>query len=234
MKKFTTIILSLLFAGSVQAQSVENDLVGLRMEPALAEYIASIIPGGSVLGNNTFLKGRNQANGADISILKVDATDDTVLNADSGDVIKFSVANTPIAAVGNLDASGFDLMAVDGATSLGGDATFASGKAPVLAVAIITPNTNMTPAASSNMAAVVNRFVAGSPTLAAANLPAASAATLGKEYKILNEGSYPVLVFPTGSDTIGAAAAGTPHSCATTKVCDCIGKSATAWQCGTK
>lgn len=234
MKKIAFIITALLIGVSASAQSVENDLVGLGMQPALAEYISGILPAGSTLGNQTFLKGRNAANSADISILKVDATDDTVVNADSGDVIKHSIANTPIAAIGNLDASGFDLMAVDGATTLGGDATFASGKAPVLAAVIVTPNTNMTPAAGSNMSAIVNRFVAGSPTLAAANLPAAGAGTIGKEYKILNEGSYPVLVFPTGSDTIGAATAGTPHSCATTKICDCIGKSATAWQCGSK
>ena len=115
-----------------------------------------------------------------------------------------------------------------------GDATFASGKGVVQAVAIITPSVNMTPAAASNMSATVNRFVAGSPTLAAGHLPAASTTTVGKEYKVLNEGSNPVLVFGTGSDTINATAAGTPHSCAAGKTCDCLGKAATAWQCGTK
>lgn len=154
-----------------------------------------------------------------------------VVNSTGTPVAQITPSTGTFVTAGGVTASG----AISGTTgAFSGDVTMSSGKGVVQAVAIITPNTNMTPAAGSNMSATVNRFVAGSPTLAAANLPAAGAATIGKEYKILNEGSYPVLVFPTGTDTIGAAAAGTPHSCASTKICDCIGKSATAWQCGTK
>lgn len=77
----------LLVAGTAAAQSVETDLVGLGMKPEVASYIATIIPGGSVLGNATYLKARNAANSADISVLEVDANDETILNSDSGDAI---------------------------------------------------------------------------------------------------------------------------------------------------
>jgi len=93
MKRLISVLVALC-AVSAQAQTVENDLTGLHMEPELASYLAGILPGGSVLGNNTYLKARNQANGADIDVLKVDATDDTVLNADTGDSVKLSVAGS--------------------------------------------------------------------------------------------------------------------------------------------
>lgn len=83
-------IMILLATADLSAQTVASDLVGLGMKSEQADYLAGILPGGSVLGNNTALKGRNQANSADISILKVDTTDDTVLLSDTGDVIKLN------------------------------------------------------------------------------------------------------------------------------------------------
>lgn len=99
MKKLLiSVLLAVLSIASPSfAQTVKKDLIELHMSPEVASYLAGILPAGSVLGNNTFLKARNQANGADIEVLKVDATDDTQLNADSGDVIKYSVAKTPFA-----------------------------------------------------------------------------------------------------------------------------------------
>lgn len=95
MKKILSIIgLLILVCSSAQAQTVAQDLNGLGMKSELADYLAGILPAGSTLGNNTYLKGRNQANSADISILKVDATDDTVLNADTGDVVKLAINGT--------------------------------------------------------------------------------------------------------------------------------------------
>lgn len=74
------------------------------------------------LPNNTYLTAKNTAGSADIDVLKVDATDDTVLNADTGDIIKLSVAGTSIATV---EAGGL-LPATDGnnTTSNLGSTTF--------------------------------------------------------------------------------------------------------------
>jgi hypothetical protein len=120
MRRLSFIIAIFLSVQVAHAQSVENDLVGLGMQPALAEYISAILPAGSVLGNDTYLKARNQANSADISILKVDGTDDTVLNAETGDVIKLAIAGTAEATLTDdqLTLSGASFQIVPGATSL--------------------------------------------------------------------------------------------------------------------
>lgn len=82
------------------AQTIHQDLIGLGMSPEIADYIANnVVAGGAVLSNNTYFKGRNAANSADISILKVDAADDTILNADSGDIIEFAVGGTTVLTI---------------------------------------------------------------------------------------------------------------------------------------
>lgn len=83
------VVASLLISAPVFAQTVAQDLTGLGMPAEQADYLAGILPAGSTLGNNTYLKGRNQANSANIDMLKVDATDDLLLNSDAGDTIKF-------------------------------------------------------------------------------------------------------------------------------------------------
>lgn len=118
-------------------------------------------------------------------------------------------------------------------SGLAQDLTFTSGYGPKVAVAIITPSINMTPAAASNLSAQVNRLVAGSPTLAAVHLPAATARA-GKSYAVVNEGSNPVLIFGSGANTLNAGAAGTPVSCASGKICDCLAVSTSKYQCGSK
>lgn len=47
-----------------------------------------------VVPNNTYIKARNAAGTASIDVLKVDGNDDTVINADSGDVIILSPGGT--------------------------------------------------------------------------------------------------------------------------------------------
>ena len=89
------LLLSLLIATDVFAQTVQDDLIGLGMKPEQAEYLSTILPAGSVLGNNTYLKARNQANSADLSILKSDTSDNTYINTGSGKVIIQAVAGTP-------------------------------------------------------------------------------------------------------------------------------------------
>jgi len=96
MKKSFCLIIavsSLLSTG--WAQTAKNDLIGLGMKPEIASYLAVQGLGESTLANNTYLKVRNAANSANISVLKVDATDDTVLASDSGDVIKLNPQADP-------------------------------------------------------------------------------------------------------------------------------------------
>lgn len=88
--KLLALALLVFFVGEARAQTVAQDLIGLGMKPEVADYLAGILPSGSVLGNNTFLKGRNAANSADINILKVNATDDLEISSDSGDYIQFN------------------------------------------------------------------------------------------------------------------------------------------------
>lgn len=88
------ILSMVLLATSAHAQTVETDLVGLGMKPEVAEYLASIIPAGAALDNNVYLKSDNAAGSGTINVLKVDGTDDTVLNADTGDVIKLAIGGT--------------------------------------------------------------------------------------------------------------------------------------------
>lgn len=88
-KLLALVFLSLLWGGIAKAQTVTDDLVGLGMPPELAEYIAASIVGGTALGNDTYLKATDIAGTGTISLLKANATDDTVLNSDAGDPIIF-------------------------------------------------------------------------------------------------------------------------------------------------
>jgi hypothetical protein len=83
------VFISLLWGGVAKAQTIADDLVGLGMPAEQAEYIAGTVAGGTALGNNTYLKATDAAGSGTISLLKANATDDTVLNSDSGDPIIF-------------------------------------------------------------------------------------------------------------------------------------------------
>jgi hypothetical protein len=214
----------LLISVHAEAQTVKQDLVGLGMHSELAAYIASILPGGSVLGNNTFLKARNQAGNGDLSLLKANASDHTVLNAASGKTIILSVANTPIANMGAIGVSGF-----------AGNIPFTSGFGVKLAAApIMTPDTAFpTPGSGSDLVAKVSIMAAGAPTAAFVQLPLATAA-VGETYQVANRSSNPVAIVPISGNTQGVAAAATPFACTTLKMCDCTAVSTSNWQCGLK
>ena len=126
------LIASVFLATSVQAQSVTDDLVGLGMNDALAEYIAAILPSGSVAGNNTYIKGRNQANSADINMLKIDTGDNTVLNSSAGDELVFQLdddANRLIKFNGNAGDTALVMNWGDGGTTAAQQLFIGSGNA---------------------------------------------------------------------------------------------------------
>lgn len=110
---------ALLWANFAHAQTIENDLVGLGMPPEQAEYLASVIPLGSTFSNAAWHKWRNAADTADINAVRVDSSDDTWLNADTGDVIKLGVGGTAEVTIDNdsLTFSGASASLAFGATS---------------------------------------------------------------------------------------------------------------------
>lgn len=221
MKTLVKLLAGLLIAlnaSYVFAQTVENDLVGLGMAPELAEYISGILPGGSVLDNDTFLKGRNAADSADISILKVDGSDETVLNADTGDAIVLSVATTPVA---QLNASGFYVA------PFAADATFVADTAPRLAAYV--PTMAATPAAGTNDFKIGYNVVPTAAADTAALLPTPGVA--GKYVQIFNSGPNAVRIKAGGTNTINASAAGAYIPLATFRMAECRSASAGAWVC---
>jgi hypothetical protein len=94
MKRIFSFIGALfLTAGIANAQPKTAELMSLGMN----EYLASKLGEEAVArSNNTYLTMRNAAGTANIDVLKVDAGDDTVLNADSGDLIEFAVASSTL------------------------------------------------------------------------------------------------------------------------------------------
>lgn len=124
--------LSLFIAVSAHAQTVEQDLVGLGMNPELADYISGVIPGGSVLDNATFLKGRNQADSADINILEIDSGDNTLINSSAGDELILRLdddANRLIKFNGNAGDTALVMNWGDGGTTAAQQLFIGSGNA---------------------------------------------------------------------------------------------------------
>lgn len=93
MKKYLIFILLLASSafGQVTGITVANSC-GLAQE--CGAVIASIGTGSAVMNNNTYLKWRNAAGSANINVLKVDASDDTVLASDTGDTVIIAPAGT--------------------------------------------------------------------------------------------------------------------------------------------
>lgn len=126
MKKLFHLLLVVLALNTSLAEAqytksqITNRLSSLNMNNELAKEVASLLTGMSIQPNNTYNVARNAAGTANINVLKVDATDDTVLNADTGDVIKLSVAGTSEVQIDNdsLTFTGAAASIVGGATSL--------------------------------------------------------------------------------------------------------------------
>jgi hypothetical protein len=220
VKRFIVAVL-MLASTSASAQTVENDLVGLGMKPEVASYLAGIIPAGAALDNNVFLKSDNAAGSATINVLKVDGSDDTILNADTGDVVKVAVATTPevqvsddaITYIGNTGlvvaptavaiAPGSATTPVATFDNLG--ISFTSAGQGVKLPSYV-PTMAATPAAGTNDLKVGLNVV---PT-AAADTAALLKATpvVGDEYHIYNSGPNTVRVKAGGAATINGATAG--------------------------
>lgn len=126
MKKILVLV-SLFVALQVQAQETrtqaESSLMGLGMPGPLATEVAGLATGLGVVSNNVYLTARNAADSANINVLKVDGSDETVLNADTGDTIKLSIAGTSAVEIGTTGA----YPSVDGDNSVSNLGTSTKG-----------------------------------------------------------------------------------------------------------
>lgn len=77
---------------------VQNNVTTFSIDGATGAvtFSGTLVPN---LPNNTYLTAKNAAGSANIDVLKVDATDDTVLNADTGDTVKLAIAGTSIITI---------------------------------------------------------------------------------------------------------------------------------------
>ena len=216
MKKFLVLVLAFAFASVAHAQTATK-LMGVGFAAEQAKVLAE---------RSSTTEGLKVTNSSGTPVAGITPASG---NAVIGGTLSVTGATTLTGATTITGA-----QTLTGQTNHAADAVFASGKGVQEAVAIITPSTNMTPAAASNLSAKVNRLISTSPTLAAVHVPAATA-NVGKDFVIVNEGANPVLVFPSGaSDTLNAGAAGTPVSVAAGKIADCLGVAAGKYQCGAR
>lgn len=118
MKKFLALIATAIFIPSIllaqpyTEEVIRQRLVGLHIQSEQARELAKLYASGTVsFDNNTYLQFRNAADSGNISVLKVDGSDDTWLNADTGNVIKFAIAGT---AEMSLSSSALSPSAVGG------------------------------------------------------------------------------------------------------------------------
>lgn len=112
MKKILTIVAALCVAFNVFAQetrsAAESSLMGLGMPGPLATEVAGLSTGLGVISNNTYLRFRNNANSANLDVLRADTTDAIRLNANA--TLNFAIGGTAIMKV---TSAGF-LPATDG------------------------------------------------------------------------------------------------------------------------
>lgn len=72
-----------------------DQLIALGMHPALARKLVQVVNTlASPFTNNTWVTVRNAANSGNINVVKVDSSDETYVNADTGDSLHFSNAGT--------------------------------------------------------------------------------------------------------------------------------------------
>lgn len=111
------------------SQQVTKNLIGRGVPDSVAAYLAQLFASAPKINSNTFLKVRNAADSADLSVLKSDASDNTVINAGTGKTINLQINSTTVASVNGTGLSVVGLQfptaneeAVAAAGSVQGDA----------------------------------------------------------------------------------------------------------------
>lgn len=125
------------------------------------------------------------------------------------------------------------VVKASGSVTMGANSTvsYASGAQPkFIAAAVITPETGVpTPAAGNTLSERHTILAAGAPTAAFVVLPVATS-SVGKVFKIWNQGSNPLAIVPQ-TGVINVSGALTPFSCTTLKECTCTGLTTGVFGC---
>lgn len=164
MKRLLIVFLSIFIAASAYA-----DTCATKLQPMFTDYQAKLLcsrfSAGTIgtLANNTYAVARNAANSANINVWKVDGTDDTVIDADSGDIIKFAMAGTQ---EGTVSTTGISVTAAD-------DGFYATD-----GLSVSSDVTTAFPAARSNFLGLNN-------TIAGLGLVTGAASTAGAQLALM-------------------------------------------------
>lgn len=178
---------------------MKASLVVFALLFATTAFAQEISQDTGIIGNGRMLGAKTADSQTTVGVLGIDADGNTQHNAMSGEVHEFSIGNTTVAT---LDSN---------------------GAVPSTLPAVITPMTSITPVAGAALAARVSIMATAAPTFAIVMLPAATS-NPNKSFGVYNKSASPLLFHLNGvasTDSINAAAAGTPYSCATGKFCDC-------------
>jgi hypothetical protein len=188
----------------------------------LAEVVAGIGTGGTVLSNNVYLKARNAADGADIEWMKLDSSDNLQLNAGSGKSIKLTVAKTPIPNFPSVDVNGFtaDLAFKAGVAPRMVPYTVTAATTPVVGTNMLLPGYNIVPTVAANAKAILM------PATGADSTPIA-----GKVYQIYNQGGNTIHIVAGGGATMNEATAGGYLALATKLSATCFSSSTSNYDC---
>lgn len=238
----------------LRAFSVDSagELIALGVQPAVARKLVQIVNTlASPFSNNTWVTVRNAANSANINALKVDGTDDTVLNADSGDVIKLQVAGTTEATLDDdkLTFSGASVSIVPGATSLlfrnnadnasnitildGGSISLRNTLSGTFFASDVTAAVSAAGSSSSDATALTTAVNVVTTAAAGTGVTLPSGA-VGATVLVQNRGANDLELYPPTSGTINGATATTGSitlAAATRDVARCTKYSSTAWFC---
>lgn len=93
MRRILIAVALLVCAAPLQAQPKVADLMSFGMNDFLANKLAE--DGADPFRSNNVAVKMKDAAGTPVPVLKVDASDDTILDAASGDIVKIAVASTP-------------------------------------------------------------------------------------------------------------------------------------------
>ena len=92
MKKIFALVLSVCITTSAYADTCATGLMPLFTGPQAKEICATFSAGTiGVLANDTYAVGRNAADSGNINVWKVDSSDETIINSDSGDSIHLQI-----------------------------------------------------------------------------------------------------------------------------------------------
>lgn len=180
---------------------------------ALAQDDISLSP--DAIGNGKFLGAKTADGQTTVPVLGVLSDGSTMVNALSGEDVALGAAKTPGAYA---DESGIRLPA----------AAMVRQPLPV----VITPATAYpTPASGTLLTEQLTMVATAAPTANFVELAKATTVPESPSFGLLNPSANPVAIVPRQGDSVNNVAAGTPYSCAASKLCNCRKISTSRYWC---